>query len=218
MKYNKDFHVLDFDLDGINDLLFYGYAGGESKLIMFLRNNGSNYTNIFSVMGRLCYVSDNNEFEPFEFAIEHYGCCGDINDVFELYKPIQHSNSFNFKLSNKIAMIDGTKLPNNNFIEPIAFETVNPNYILRSKPIINNEPGTYPEPIELLGNQVTVYPPKSIGTAYAYEIDKTGRKWYFVIMKNNLKPTQDILHKGYNNEIPHYSFGWMSSRYINVIK
>lgn len=216
--YYKDFYVIDFDVDGIIDLLFYGYAGSESKQIILFQNDGSKFTSVFDAMGSLYYVSNNNGFEPLEFAVHHYGCCGDIIDVIEIYKPIQHSNTFNYYLSNKIALINGTKLPKDKFVAPVAFETINPTYILRSEPKINNETGTYPEPIELLGNQVAVYPPKSNGTAYAYEIDETGRKWYFVIMKNNIKPIQSIFHKGYNNKTPYCSFGWISSRYINEIK
>jgi len=170
--HSNNFYLVDFDADGLIDILFYGYTGGESKDIIFFRNLGERYEKVIGVMGKLVYVNSYKPFEPMDFAINQYGCCASKNDVFEYYTPTRIGAKFEYKLSNKIALTKGLKFPSS-FIDS-----------------------------------------KSFGTAIATETDSSGRVWYFAIMINNIKPIKEILFKGYNNDKPYHSMGWISSRFI----
>ncbi|WP_268123595.1 hypothetical protein [Roseivirga pacifica] len=208
-----NFHLIDFDADGLTDVMFYGYAGGESKDIIFFRNEGNSYSKVLSVMGELVFVSNFKAYEPLSFAVNHYGCCASINDVFEYYTPTNIGGKFKFQLTNKIAHIQGMEFPNSEFIAPVTFKTVNPEYTLRLKPFIDNSEPHHAD-YDMPGNTIAIYPPESIGTAIATRTDETGRVWYFAIMRNNIKPIKEILFKGYNNDDPYYSIGWISSRFV----
>lgn len=210
-NHDDDFHLIDFNSDGLLDILFYGYAGGESKMIAFFLNSSNSYQNVFSVMGKLVFISSYDGIQPLSFAINHYGCCASIVDVFEYYTPINNADDFGFQLSTKISFRKGLELPED-YITPVAFKTVNAEYKLRSKPNIDNE-SENPEG-SFSGNVVAIYPPNSMGTAIAKKTDDTGRVWYLAIMKNNIKPIKEDLFKGYNNDVPHHSLGWLSSRYV----
>lgn len=212
----KYFHFIDFDADGLTDILYNGSGGGESRVVAFFRNMGDQYSKVYEVMGKLVYVNDFKPYEPFSFAVNHYGCCASINDVFEFYSPTNIGNKFTYQLTNKIAHISGMEFPKGEFVSPIAFKTINPEYTLRIQPIIDNGEPYHPDYV-MPGNVMAVYPPGSLGTAIATRTDDTGRVWYFAIMKNNIDPIKEILFTGYNNEASYYTMGWISSRYVEKI-
>lgn len=213
---SANFHLVDFDADGLTDVLFYGYTGSESKDVIFFRNTGKQYKEVFSVLGKLVYINPFKPFEPLSFAIVQYGCCASINDVFEFYTPTNIGSEFGFELTNKIAHIQGMEFPINGFINPVAFKTINPEYTMRIKPIINNGEPYHPD-YPMPGNTMAIYPPGSVGTAIAEKTDGTGRIWYFAIMRNNIEPIKHILFKGYNNDQPYFTMGWISSRYVEKL-
>ena len=210
-------YVVDFDADGINDLLYFGYLGGESLGLVFFKNDGQEYSKIFEVMGNLVYLSEFKMYTPLSFAVNHYGCCASINDVLEYYTPTNIDVEFKYQLSQKIAHIKGMLFPVDGFIDPIAFKTVNPEYKMRLKPIIDDDQSFHPD-YPMPGNTIAIYPAGSLGTAIATKTDETGRVWYFAIMKNNIEPIKNILFKGYNNDQSYFSMGWISSRFVEELK
>lgn len=208
------FYTLDFDSDGRMDVICQGHLGGESKSIMFFRNQTNRYEEVIALAGELVYLSPRRPMEPLTFAINNYGCCSEIVDIYEYYVPVNTGEKFRFLLSQKIAHSSSMMFPKS-FINPIAFETQNPEYVLRSDPVIDDRMFE-DSPTHLPGNVLAIYPPRSIGTAIASETDSTGRVWYFVIMTNNIDPIDQILYDGSNNDEPFKSMGWMSSRFLEV--
>ncbi len=218
-NYLEDFHLIDFNADGLKDVLFNGsVVGGESKVILLFLNTGEAYTSILDLQGKIVWMQQKDKYSPFHFGINHYGCCASINDVLEFYTPLKLGNEFKYVVSQKIAMIKETILPANDFIDPIAFKTVNPEYHLRSTPQIDNEnkDGRFRD-YNVKGNILATYPPESVGTAIAKKTDSTGRVWYFVVMKNNTEPLTELFSKGVNNNRSYYSVGWMSSNYLKEL-
>ena len=70
----------------------------------------------------------------------------------------------------------------------------------------------------MIGNIIAEYPKNSEGIALAEEIDQTGKKWWFVLMYNNITPLNTVLYHGNNNESPYFSYGWMSHNFLEIIK
>lgn len=205
----KEAHFLDFDADGKRDIILIGNFGGESDAVVFFRNNGLDYQETLFLLGNLVYLSDYQLGEPLSFAINHYGCCADMNDVFESYVPVGHGDDFRFELSQKISHLKSGTFPKE-FMSPVGFYTTQEKYKLRMDPSIPEETGNFADYSQV----AAVYPPMSEGVAIAKKEDATGRLWYFVIMENNQAPLEKSVHKGFNNTKPYRTMGWMSSRFI----
>jgi hypothetical protein len=212
------FTIADFNNDGLDDIIYFGYIGGsESEFVVFFQRTENGFKEILKVAGYPVEVSKPNLIKNLHFTIKNYPCCADIVSVIESYAPLEISNEFKYIVQSKYAFIDLkiSIFPETFFEKPIHFKTLQEKYTLRFVPEINDSTFYH---IDIQGNSAGIYPKGSIGVALSEKKDSTGRVWWFVYMKNNLKPIEDNLHKGSNNEQPYYSFGWISSRYIEEIK
>ncbi|WP_147377301.1 hypothetical protein [Mangrovibacterium diazotrophicum] len=209
-------HMVDFNCDGIHDFIYTGSVGAESDGIIFLQGNSNGiYTRVLGLFGRLIDVSVNDGLSPMSFTIENYGCCGGVIDHIEKYVPVWNSSKFSFALQARYAMYYETDLPQTSFEKPIAFKTTNEKYFLRLNPCIND---TILLDHDEVGNIFAEYPKDSDGIAIAEQIDNTGRVWWFVMMKNNIKPNWSLYVNGDNNDSPAYYLGWVSSRFVKKIE
>ena len=102
-------------------------------------------------------------------------------------------------------------------ISRALFKTITEEYKLRLEPFINDtSTSSYPELVQ--GNTIAIYPKESLGYALSQQQDDTGRIWWFVIMKNNLKPISSVMYSGFYENDDYYSCGWMSSRFLKKIE
>ena len=53
----NSFHIIDFDLDGRKDILYYGLLGGESQYLVIIRNTNESFRELLVVAGSLNFVS-----------------------------------------------------------------------------------------------------------------------------------------------------------------
>lgn len=209
---------LDFDKDGLIDIVYEGYLnGGESEYIVAFHHSNNGLEKILEIAGYPVEVSDPKISESLHFKIKNYGCCEDVISVIESYTFAYIDLQPAFILKSKYSFMDLEQctFPENYFEKPIQFETINSRYTLRFSPEINDSTAytSY-----IVGNGSAIYPQGSIGVALAEKIDESGRIWWFVYMKNNLKPIENNLHHGANNDQSYFSYGWLSSRYVAIIE
>lgn len=211
----NSFHIVDFDQDGKKDIFYSGSNGGESNDITLMRKTESGFEEALSALGSIAYVSKKSSLTPMILAIEQYGCCMEMTNQFEIYHPIWNEGELKYELALKYGYTRESEFPKET-IEPIAFATINDEYILRISPVIDDGTSKL-EDNRFPGNLLAVYPKGSLGTAIAESVDDTGRTWWFVIMRNNIEPISTILNDGANNSSAYYTMGWMSSRFVERI-
>lgn len=205
-------HIVDFDCDGLLDVIYDGSIGSESDRIVFMKGESDgSFSKVIGLWGEFVDISKNDGFTPMSFMINNYSCCAGVMHHLERYTPVWTSLGLEFKLQVKYAKYYTMELPKERFKSPIGFVTTYEKYNLRLEPSIND---TIALEQNKKGNIMAEYPKRSEGIAIAEHIDKTGRVWWFVIMKNNTPPNWSVYYNGDNNDAKSYFLGWISSRYV----
>ena len=211
------FSIIDFNHDGIDDIYYYGYSGAESNAVRFFEGKGNGqFEKILDVFGKMVGCNVNNKNTNLIITIFDYPCCAGYVNVVEKYFFKQDNNKSTAILFSREAHLDDTVFPKQLFESVISFKTKNEKYKLRYSPKLNDEGKD--EQTDVIGNIIAEYPKNSKGIALAEEIDQTGRKWWFVLMYNNITPLSNALYHGNNNESPYFSYGWMSNNFLEIIK
>ncbi len=216
-EYHNKFKVVDFNLDGLLDLIYYGNPGGaESTFVYFMINKGDYFEVIFTSAGTIISLSNYDGFNSLGMTVYNYGCCAGIVDHLYTIVPISNGYNFYYQVQTDIAICNVIKMPSNFLDKPIRFETVNDKYSLRATPEINTEHESYSESSK--GNIMVTYPKNSSGVAIAKSKDDTGRVWWFVVMSENNRILESKLYSGYHDLEKFKIVGWMSSRYVESLK
>lgn len=212
----KNLLVADVDRDGLPDLVYNGHLNAESSTFFILHNTGDKFEKVYSGFGSLVYLSSPNGLEPMSFGLNNYACCDGYTDFYEYIVPERSPEGLSYRSTYRMVIKNNTLLPKKDFFStPIAFETVNPGYLLRSHPEVDNTPHERMDHIPMPGNQVAAFPPGAKGTAIASKTDETGRVWYFVLMNNEKKPSQEVFY--HEKGTVSFRMGWMSSRFLNKL-
>lgn len=210
-----NWHVLDYNLDGISDLLYTGYLGSESELFYLYRGYSNHvFEPTIQLVGSLKSCSEPTGSSLLSFTIVNYDCCSGYINRIEHYVPILENNYITYKLQSKFAYLNLLDIPKTLFSKPKRFKTTAPSYNLRITPELND---TTQFAEDVYGNVFAKYPEFSEGLALAETIDSTGRVWWFVTMKSLSIPDWSVYYSGENsNHTPHL-LGWMSSKYLEEI-
>jgi hypothetical protein len=218
-QYFNNFHFVDYNFNGFDEIIYSGMVpGSESQLTFIFELIDENYLASFGVTGKIISIhSFNGNLSPFSFVLLDLLCCGDYVKVYEIYHPVFTGEKFKLAASTKYITIDSVEFPSSFFDNPVLFEVVNEPYHLRSKPEIDND-SEYIHP-SVKGNIIGSYTKGSRGYAFAEKKDDTGRIWWFVAMVNNEEPLHSVLNRQFeNNNNKFSSLGWMSSRFLEIVK
>ncbi|MEP0366411.1 MAG: hypothetical protein ABJN36_15215 [Cyclobacteriaceae bacterium] len=210
----SDYYVFDVTEDGLLDIIYSGPYGEGNAVIIFENRNG-HFIQSDAIPGELTGLRRMELSRTIEIQTHSYPCCA--GSLHSIRVVVVNSTPKKVELItlSKIDFIEGTADLIHS-MNPVIFETVNPEYRLRATPQILND---YDLGIETIdgSNTVATYPSGSIGSAVGKTVDDTGRIWWMVIMKNNLKPIKTLMY--YNNDSRgSESIGWMSSNFVKVIE
>ncbi len=212
------FIFFDFSGDGLLDIIYNDNFGAESNLIVFLKNTGNNFVEIFNGWGNIAWIGTNIPWTAKKFIIYDFGCCGDTRNYIEEYVPTIVDDSLKYQLSFKVILPSGIQIPKKFFTTPITFLVKKQNYNLRIQPQIKNEVFET-EWGNSKGNIIVTFKQGTVGKALAESEDETGRIWWFVIIDKHNKKEWEFYtaYQSFNSkEIPSYA-GWMSSSYLEAI-
>jgi hypothetical protein len=214
------FHIVDFDKDGLDDIIFHGFVANEIELILFFKNEEYYFRKVLSTGGYPIYISDPNDNYPMSFVLKQYPCCADYVSIIENIQPSNLPGEFKYLITSKESYCDleCCIFPNRFFQYTFKFITTQPKTSLRITPFIDDTTSYLIPGVNSKGNSVAKYPIGSIGVALAEAKDSTARIWYFVKMLNNIKPIENFLHGGFMDTLDYYSYGWVSSRVIKKIE
>jgi hypothetical protein len=211
-------HVLDFNGDGLNDIIFNGHLASEPEYIIIFINTGDSFIKIFKEIQKINkVVVENGRIQ--KMYIQDGDCCCDYLLTNKIFNVDYSSELPKINLISQIQYLNTRveKYPNNYFEKAIKFEVLNDKYNIRFSPIVDDKTQAWHcgEPRD--GNSLGKIKSGSIGYALAGKIDSTGRVWWFVALHPNSKIYESIY---YNDEIrPNsYKLGWISSRFVKEIK
>jgi len=229
LAFDEDFHVIDFNGDGLDDIIFHGYTCREAKEIIIFINTGDSFVNIFDDYQEI-YKMEFQNGKVRKLYIQHDGCCCDHVGTNKIYNVDHTSELPKINLISKIQYIndifhplfyneDTAVYPSKYFDKPIKFKVLKDNTIIRFSPIIDDTTefgycGNYQN-----GNSLGKIKLGSIGYALAEQVDATGQIWWYVAFSPNVKIHETIYHdyKAYYNK-DSYKLGWISSRFVKIIE
>lgn len=225
----------------LKDSTFYTDLNGDGKMDMLLLING-----FWNGNGVEIFLNRNNVFEKVYsrplFKVSKVFQSTPPNSVFYFASVHYHHSAPPFLASyNEITITkenivesltnfyEGTDFPKEITLN-VPFKVLNDKYNLRKTPEINNKIDSSADSEAPKGNIILEMAHGDEGVALAEYEDFTGRIWWFVRMKNNIsKPLTDYFYlnaegekysrqNGYETTLDKPIFGWLSSRYVEVIK
>jgi len=202
------FHYIDFNSDGILDIIFNGKIGSQDYVFIFMKK-GETYVLLLKEKGAVIQANLPNEGYNLSISVWHGACCGDYISVFTQFAYISTNDSNYFKTESKSLVFKGTILPSVQ-IETLVKCTVAKVTHLRTMPEVDNARNN-----SWMGNSLGIYSINATGTIYSEMMDSRNKYWYFVRMNNE----SDIyIHSNrftYVKEVEDaqncYTYGWIFS-------
>ena len=205
------FHFIDLNKDGVNEIIYNGWTGGEGEMIHVLWENNQKFELKQTILGRI--VELNPSSSKAKMTVLDYACCAGYIDHLTYFEL----NGLVFQITEDYA-IPLYKLKDLNLIDPVQFEVQRDPYNFRLYIEIqqNLDPSDYP--FDLIQNQniAAIFSTGDTGTALAEKTDETGRIWWLVVMNNAPKHPRTIFYRGNNGYEQYMPIGWMSSRYLKA--
>lgn len=214
-EHQSDFHLVDIDNDNINELIYNGWSGGEGELVIIYKRINHKYIKQQVFFGRILDLKKSST--GIELVVLDYSCCAGYVDHVEVFR--YNFVSKQFEIINDIAKLRETEIPSQ-LIKPIRFEIVNTPYYLRYSPeILTDLDKAYLDFDPIEGQNIAaIYEAGDRGIAYAESTDSTGRIWWLVIM-DQLPDNDKYLYYEGNNDYEYYRpVGWISSKYLKIVK
>ena len=85
----RSFHLIDINSDGLEDIIFNGYFGGEGEGILFFVKSGNDYKRSKAFAGRIVSIERSEVTGFLTFEIHDYHCCAGL--ILEVLQSIQTS-------------------------------------------------------------------------------------------------------------------------------
>jgi hypothetical protein len=175
------FHLIDFDNNGIPDMLFHGKIYNVFYVFIF-HKKGDSYLVSIGEKGTLVQANLPYEDNGLNFSIWKEGCCGDFINTFTQYVCIATNNTSYFNTASKSLLYRRTILPSVRLEKPVPFKVITAANV-RNEPFMDDEKHIGGKD-KWKGNAVGMYPPNATGTIYAETRDSKNEFWYFVRMNN----------------------------------
>lgn len=206
----SNFHVLDIDKDGDQDIIFDGKAcpGFESGQVDIYLNSKGSFIEVLGVSG----TTLDFDLKNMELVIHQYPCCADRLNYIKYYSIIDNE-SISFRLNSK-ELFTGRGNEMGNHILPKTINENQKNILIQDTTILRWSPNlTDKDVLHTCSNGSTniiaSYPPNSEGHILSESADGT---WLFVKMKNNISVKHSCINKRVKNKVknfPYYTYGWI---------
>lgn len=209
-------HVFDFNNDGLDDIIFDGWSGGEPRLIEIFINTGQTFEKIFTdYQGIKKLTFEKNRVT--KLYIDDWGCCCDYTDRNKIYEVDYSSKIPSLRIVSQLQYINNTVFPESYFNKPVKFEVINNNYNIRLSPVIDDTTHNGYCGELRNGNYTGKLKSGDTGYALAEKKDATGRTWWYVAINPNEKILESLYFDA-QDEPKSYKLGWISSRYVKIIE
>jgi hypothetical protein len=210
------FYKYDFSGDGIDDLIFISYCGGEEYRNYFWVKKDKKYYYSGLAMGTLVKLYRTQDSKALSVVTRGGFCCLGYIGFINLYTPQIDNQIITYKLEKSVREVGHITLPEKR-MPTKRFIVKNDKYKLREQPVINDKYDAYESDFEhkpVYGNTLAEFSKGSKGEAIAEKSDETGRVWWFVIMD----PDARAEYNRFYGDQTASKAGWMSSRFLEVLK
>lgn len=202
------FSFLELNQDGIPDIIFQGWSGGEGDWVRIHFSEKGSYrkpTDLRQYMKNIEVLDGKIK----HLTIVNYGCCAEYVEEEIRYSFDDRQNHWAEihrarigALADKYEILD----------TPIPFTVENDVYKLRGEPLIDDT-STFNYDHYKKGNTVAIFPKGSIGIAWAIDNSDPEREWWYVEMEPIAKQLKfDMFY--FDDPTGVRRFGWMSSRFL----
>lgn len=213
----EDFHFIDFDNNGIEDLLFTGKIGNIPYVFLFHLHHRQ-YQTLISTRGVIYQANAADMQRPLNFSVWYTACCGYYICYNTQYACIVNNDIAYYNTASQTLAFKGTSFPNVTLPRIIPFY-VTETATLRTAPFVNEE-RRIGSNADWRGNGLGLYPPRATGVIYAETIDEKGTYWYFVRMNNDKGITIHNDRFAGENEMEdanqNYYYGWLRYDEITI--
>jgi hypothetical protein len=213
----NDLHIIDFDSDGLDDIIYNGYLCSEAEYVIVYINTGKSFTKIFTETQQIHKIVIKNG-KVDRLYIRDGGCCCEYIGINKIFSVDYSGTLPKINPISKMQYINNSveEYPNHYFDKPIKFEVLNNRYNIRFSPVIDDTTEVGYCGMDINGNSLGKLKSGSIGYALAENVDSTGRIWWFVA----IEPVSEIYESIYYDETRSpdtYKLGWISSRFVKEI-
>ena len=206
------FHFIDFNNNGVLDMLFNGKIGTQSYVFVFLRKENG-YLSILEEKGTVIQANLPEEDNSLNLSVWHEACCGDYINSLTQWVCINTNNTSYFKIAAKSLVFKGTNLPAARIKTPVKCTLTRPGN-LRLEPHVDNQKRIAGSS-SWEGNSLGLYSPQATGTIYAEMRDNNNKFWYFVRMNNEsglyIHSNRFTHAKEIEDAQDCFTYGWISS-------
>ena len=216
--FEKNLHIIDFNGDGLNDVIYNGHiSGSEAEYIIIFINTGKTFVHIFTEIQKFHKIVFSND-KVTKLYIQDGGCCCEYILINKIYDVDYSAKVPKMKLISQMQYLNNSveKYPSNYFDKPVKFKVLNNKYNIRFSPILDDTTEVWYCGEPKNGNSLGKIKSGSMGYALAESIDATGRVWWYVAITPESKIYESMYH---DDDIrPNtYKLGWISSRFVEVI-
>ena len=213
----NDLHIMDFNGDGFDDIVFDGQSGGEANEISIFINTGQSFTKIFTEYQKIHKIVFENG-KVIKLYIQNGRCCCEYLLTNKIYNVDYSENLPKINLITQMQYLDNNieEYPSHYFDKPVKFRVLNNKYNIRFSPVIDDTTEVWYCGEPQKGNSLGKIKSGSIGYALAESVDATGRIWWYVAITPDSKIYEPVY---YDEKIsPNtYKLVWISSRFVEVI-
>lgn len=208
-------HIVNLNNDQYPDLIVYRTELYNENMIGIYLNTGNDLKQLIRRPGRITLFKKHSPLSPLRISMKSYNYS--VPPYLAEYTELTYLPSQDTLIAHTTDFYDKTEFPGQHTLN-IPFEITQPKYRLRKTPEIDN--GKLKAPYKA-GNIIQEVTKGDIGIALAEKTDKTGRVWWFVMMKNNITKNPDnyfFINTDETDRINNPCFGWLSSRYVKKLR
>lgn len=210
------FKKYDISGDGIDDLILSNPCASEEMNNHFWVKKDSKYYHSAHIVGTVLKIYKADDSNALSIVTSSDWCCAPYVGSVNLFTPMITDEKIQYKLKKRVKEFVSLTVPEKRMFEK-RFIVKNDKYNLRDSPVVNDKYDADISAFEgmaVYGNTLAQFVKGSKGTAIAEKIDDTGRVWWFVIMAEDAKADYNRFYGDDNAS----KMGWMSSRFLEVIK
>jgi len=215
-EFENECHVIDFNNDGVNDIIYTGSTGGEEREVAIFLNTKNGFQKVFK-QAQYIKKLDFKDHKLYRLYIFDDGCCAAYNDFNRIYQVDYKDKTPQFTLIYLTANTHNAYFPKKYFNRPIYFEVLNNNYKMRDSAAVDDTTKNGMGGITFLGNNIDTLSKGAKGRAIASQTDKTGRVWWLVEIDSAYRKYGNLFYQPEGEKYPTSKMGWISSRYVKRI-
>jgi len=202
---------VDLNGDGLTDMIFSGFSGGESDVTRIFLNLGNSYKLVFEDYQYITSLTFKNGMLG-RLKTADPGCCNDYLYFERDYGVQPEPGSLNFIRGKQTSEFSHTERPSVLLKTPVIWESRHDTILIRASAAILDAP--YNPYLETLGNIIAGYKQKIRGIILAVRRGRDGREWVYTEIIPDVKPAKSIF---YNiDKYPTFIRGWIESSEVKA--